>query len=535
MFCRKCGNQIPDDSEFCPRCGAATGENITPAGEVNSPKVEIPKAETPKAETPKAETPKAEPPKVETPPAESLEADKSDTATLATVKDKPKTPKPMLIFLLSILGVLIVICAAFYIRSFMPRDEQNAESTVVDEYPYFKYHLNDDGTGYIIDGYTGGLVFVDIPNTINNMPVVKIAEKAFFGMELAEVSFGSNMKEIGESAFEGSTVETVSFEETINDLTVVIGNRAFYDCESLSQFNFPYNGYISVGELAFRGTRSLKGLTLSHVTQMGERAFETSGIEVAAIGGNLSRAAFSDCKSLKEFTLKNENTRFAPQLFANCTSLETVYWNCNINVYNGSIPQDTFNGCSSLRQIVISGKTANCPDQIKEISKYIIFNDNAFSGCEYFKDTTKQYHEFPAADYLGKTLREIINSVYHWEYGYRDIPLLWEGNYLMFYDEVGMFSLNDYYDIDNDYYVPVKEIVFSDEDRYISSNHGKTDFIHPGMTVEEVEEILGEPDGGVFETREIDYDVDGYWITMITNWRNGNEIIEVISIQKSSD
>lgn len=28
MFCRKCGNQIPDDSEFCPKCGTAVGNEI---------------------------------------------------------------------------------------------------------------------------------------------------------------------------------------------------------------------------------------------------------------------------------------------------------------------------------------------------------------------------------------------------------------------------------------------------------------------------------------------------------------------------
>lgn len=31
MFCRRCGNRIPDDSKFCPQCGAALAAGVTRA------------------------------------------------------------------------------------------------------------------------------------------------------------------------------------------------------------------------------------------------------------------------------------------------------------------------------------------------------------------------------------------------------------------------------------------------------------------------------------------------------------------------
>lgn len=32
MFCRECGESIPDDSEYCPECGRPTGVTRPPAG-----------------------------------------------------------------------------------------------------------------------------------------------------------------------------------------------------------------------------------------------------------------------------------------------------------------------------------------------------------------------------------------------------------------------------------------------------------------------------------------------------------------------
>ena len=44
MFCRHCGESIPDDSTFCPRCGADVREEGTAAEAVKAPPAEVPAA-----------------------------------------------------------------------------------------------------------------------------------------------------------------------------------------------------------------------------------------------------------------------------------------------------------------------------------------------------------------------------------------------------------------------------------------------------------------------------------------------------------
>ena len=47
MFCKKCGKEIPDDSAFCPKCGAdTTGANTTGASNTAAlPKISLQKSD----------------------------------------------------------------------------------------------------------------------------------------------------------------------------------------------------------------------------------------------------------------------------------------------------------------------------------------------------------------------------------------------------------------------------------------------------------------------------------------------------------
>lgn len=137
-------------------------------------------------------------------------------------------------------------------------------------------------------------------NSIHNVVLPNTAEKinsnAFSGCTQLETVSGNGVEEVGTSAFEDSSVSTVTFKNLKN-----IGNRAFADCENLTEID------------------------LTNVEEIGDYAFNNSGLievdcpKVTLIGTN----AFNSCNSLK--------TVFAPALekvsigaFRNCVSLETV-------------------------------------------------------------------------------------------------------------------------------------------------------------------------------------------------------------------
>ncbi len=70
MFCEKCGNEIADDSQFCPKCGAKA--EAAPAAEP-APAAEHPAAEQPAPEANSSQAGYQAPPAPQAAPAASYE------------------------------------------------------------------------------------------------------------------------------------------------------------------------------------------------------------------------------------------------------------------------------------------------------------------------------------------------------------------------------------------------------------------------------------------------------------------------------
>ena len=84
------------------------------------------------------------------------------------------------------------------------------------------YKLNDDGSGYTVTGIgTCTDKDVIIPETYRGKPVVAIGEGAFAGVTLETISFAKNIKSIGSNAFYGCKNLEIDFYGSKSDWKAV--------------------------------------------------------------------------------------------------------------------------------------------------------------------------------------------------------------------------------------------------------------------------------------------------------------------------
>lgn len=103
-----------------------------------------------------------------------------------------------------------------------PSDSENTSSEILSEFQYVK----EDG-GITIMRYLGKQTSVSIPNTIEQLPVLKIAENAFTDTKIKSVTLPSSCKEIDWFAFYGCyALNTVYVSKSVES----IGYGAFEGC-----------------------------------------------------------------------------------------------------------------------------------------------------------------------------------------------------------------------------------------------------------------------------------------------------------------
>jgi len=180
----------------------------------------------------------------------------------------------------------------------------------------FQVTLTEDGTGAVITGYTGSAVRINIPATIQGMPVKEIGGRAF------------NEKE---------RITSVAIPNGV----IKISNGAFRRCSALTTVTIP-ESVTAIGNGAFSGT-GLTSVTL--------RAGVTYGSAIddnyAYYDGYYSIGVFISCPNLREVTIQEGVTNIPVEIFAFCRSLTTIRLPDSIT----EIGDNAFYNCSALRTI----------------------------------------------------------------------------------------------------------------------------------------------------------------------------------------
>ena len=235
------------------------------------------------------------------------------------------------------------------------------------------YILNDETSKANIEGVSGELPEkLTIPATVNwndkTFEVEGINERAFEGNQnIRKVEISNGIIEIGEGAFFNSSLEGITFPNSVNK----IGAQTFFMCEKLEEVNLPNNAeYDVISSALFLLCTSLKDITIpNNVTSIESAAFSRT--------------------SLKDVKVPDSVEKIENDAFSHCESLETISLSKNPN-YN-CIRENTFSTCTSLKNIEI-------PNNIKEIENGVFsysglisitipnsvtrIGHEAFSNCE---------------------------------------------------------------------------------------------------------------------------------------------------------
>ncbi len=158
--------------------------------------------------------------------------------------------------------ILLVLCLAL---PFMALSEGVAQT-----YGDYAYSV-PYGTYAVILSYNGSERVVDIPETIEGLPVESISSSAFDACRdrITDVTIPGTVKKFS-SAFRGCVNLT---NVTIREGVTAIGADAFNGCSALTEVLLP-ESLTSIGAGAFRGCASLVDLALpAGVTQIGTDAF----------------------------------------------------------------------------------------------------------------------------------------------------------------------------------------------------------------------------------------------------------------------
>ncbi len=217
--------------------------------------------------------------------------------------------------------------------------------------------------------------------------------------DFADYEVEASIKEIGNGAFAGVNIRSITFSAPI-----IIGSYAFANCKALEEVTFAnaagnkidINAFaytsalntvnnldtvLEVNDYAFRNS-GIKNVTLANDATYGEGVFFQSLLEEVTIGKNstFGLGAFQECAHLTTVNMPEDgNVLFGTACFANDTILDTI----DLSKVGEEIKDETFYNCVSL-------KAANLVN-VKRVGNF------AFADC-----SALNYLNIPVVEWVGE-------------------------------------------------------------------------------------------------------------------------------------
>ena len=188
-----------------------------------------------------------------------------------------------------------------------------------------------------------GFTSVSMPDTITTIGTYAFAGcSSITYMHISEIATS-----IGEYAFSGCNFQSTNMPYNLT----TISNGMFKGCSSLYSVFLP-SSVTSIGERAFAECSNLNNfsMTESHVTSIGARAFENSGIQSIIIPDGvtvINEQTFSGCNNLELVTLSANLTKIGDKAFYNCSKISEITIPGSVT----NIHSAAFVGCSILETV----------------------------------------------------------------------------------------------------------------------------------------------------------------------------------------
>lgn len=190
--------------------------------------------------------------------------------------------------------------------------------------------------------FQGCLVQVSIPAHVES-----IGDSAFFGANLRTVTLPGTLKKMGKYVFRKSHVREVIVEEGVE----VIGEAAFVECSKLTSVKLP-STLRGIPGYAFSNTKALESVTLPYGLEwIGGYAFNGSGIRKINLPDTLTELnlrAFANCQNLTDIAIPPQITVIPEGAFSG-SGLTDVTLPATVT----AIEQSAFRDCRSLKRITI--------------------------------------------------------------------------------------------------------------------------------------------------------------------------------------
>lgn len=198
----------------------------------------------------------------------------------------------------------------------------------------FEYELFSDGSGIMITGYKGRSKTIDIPETIEGLPVIQL------GKEYSQ-SFLYGLKDNGISY-------TVSVPKTVKVLEL----NAFMDFKG--KISIDITQLEEICNFAFTNSNLTGTVVIKPDMEIGYMAFKGSKISEVIVQEEVTELSpgeyFSNCQNLKSVTLPKTLETMGPMMFRNCQNLTEIIIPEGIKIrYEEAFSgEGQFQGCSSL-------------------------------------------------------------------------------------------------------------------------------------------------------------------------------------------